>query len=111
MLLMLVLDLDVGLKVIKNNRIKMEKRLDILRKEMLDDEHAYETFKQTCSRELTPEERQDNMKHPTFDSMHVIKSEPRMFELTKENSDEMKNLERNKSYTHKLFVDEYMKTK
>ena len=70
----------------------MEK-LEQLKKEMLDAKEVYETFKTNNSRELTEEEKRNEPQHPTF--IGVEQSETRMFELTKDNVDEMRRLEQN----------------
>jgi len=87
----------------------MEK-LEQLKKEMLNAKEAYETFKTNNSRELTEDEKRNEPKHPTF-GMGVEQSETRMFELTKENVDEMRRLEQNMRDTHSAYVKEYMNSK
>jgi hypothetical protein len=80
-----------------------------INKEMLDAKEAYETFKTNNSRELTEEEKRDEPQHPTF--IGVEQSETRMFELTKENVEEMRKLEQNIRDTHSAYVKEYMNSK
>jgi len=86
----------------------MEK-LEQLKKEMLDAKEAYETFKTNNSRELTDEEKRNEPQHPTF--IGVEQSEARVFELTKDNVDEMRKLEQNMRDTHSAYVKEYMNSK
>jgi hypothetical protein len=86
----------------------MEK-LEQLKKEMLDAKEAYETFKTNNSRELTEEEKRNEPQHPTF--IGVEQSETRMFELTKENVEEMRKLQQNMRDTHSTYVMEYMNSK
>ncbi len=86
----------------------MEK-LEQLKKEMLDAIEVYKTFKTNNSRELTEDEKRNEPQYPTF-GMGVEQSETRMFELTKENVDEMKKLEQNMRDTHSAYVEEYMKS-
>jgi hypothetical protein len=81
----------------------MEK-LEQLKKEMLDAKEAYDTFKTNNSRELTEEEKRKESQHPTFIS--VKESETRVFELTKDNIDEMRKLEQNMRDTHSDYVSE-----
>lgn len=86
----------------------MEK-LEQLKKEMLDAKEAYETFITNNSRELTEEEKRNEPQHPTF--IGVEQSETRMFELTKENVEEMRKLQQNMRDTHSTYVMEYMNSK
>ena len=86
----------------------MEK-LEQFKKEMLDAKEAYETFKTNNSRELTEDEKRNEPQHPTF--IGVEQSETRMFELTKDNVDEMRKLEQNMRDTHSAYVKEYMNSK
>jgi len=86
------------------------KNLEQLKKEMLDAKEAYETFETNNSRELTEEEKRNEPQYPTF-GMGVEQSETRMFELTKENVDEMRKLEQNMRDTHSTYVKEYMNSK
>jgi len=76
---------------------------------MLDAKEAYETFKTNNSRELTDEEKRNEPQHPTF--IGVEQSEARVFELTKDNVDEMRKLEQNMRDTHSAYVKEYMNSK
>jgi hypothetical protein len=87
----------------------MEK-LEQLKKEMLEAREAYETFKTNNSRELTEDEKRNEPQHTTF-GMGVEQSETRMFELTKDNVDEMRKLEQNMRDTHSAYVKEYMNSK
>lgn len=82
------------------------KKLEQLKKEMLDAREAYETFKINNSRELTECEKRNEPQHPTFIS--VEQSEIRMFELTKEIVEQMSKLEENMRDTHSAYVKEYM---
>lgn len=86
----------------------MEK-LEQLKKEMLDAKEAYETFKTNNSIELTEDEKRNEPQHPTF--IGVEQSEIRMFELTKENVEEMRKLEQNMRDTDSAYVKEYMNSK
>jgi len=81
----------------------MEK-LEQLKKEMLDAKEAYDTFKTNNSRELTEEEKRKESQHLTF--IGVKESETRVFELTKDNIDEMRKLEQNMRDTHSDYVSE-----
>jgi len=76
---------------------------------MLDAKEAYETFKTNNSRELTDEEKRNEPQHPTF--IGVEQSEARVFELTKDNVDEMRKLEQNMRDTHSAYVKVYMNSK
>ena len=87
----------------------MEK-LEQLKKEMLDAREAYETFKTNNSRELTEDEKRNEPQHTTFGN-GVEQSETRMFELTKDNVDEMRIIEQNMQDTHSAYVMEYMNSK
>jgi hypothetical protein len=86
----------------------MEK-LEQLKKEMLDAKEAYETFKTNNSRELTEDEKHNELQHPTL--IGVEQSETLMFELTKDNIDEMRKLEQNMRGMHSAYVKEYMNSK
>ena len=86
----------------------MEK-IEQLKKEMLDTKETYETFKTNNSRELTEDEKVNEPQQPTF--IGVEQSETRMFELTKDNVDEMRKLEQNMRDTHSVYVKEYMNSK
>jgi hypothetical protein len=79
-------------------------KLEQLKKEMLDAREAYETFKTNNSRELTEDEKRNEPHHPTFG---MVQSVSRMFELAKENVDEMGRLEQNMRDTHSTYVMEY----
>jgi hypothetical protein len=83
----------------------MEK-LEQLKKEMLDAKEAYDTFKTNNSRVLT-EEESNELQFPIF-GMGVEQSETRMFELIKENFDEMRRLGQNMKDTHSVYVKKYM---
>ena len=86
----------------------MEK-LEQLKKEMLDAKEAYETFKTNNSRKLTEDEKRNEPQHPTF--IGVEQTETRMFELTKDNVNEMRKLEQNMRDTHSAYVKEYINSK
>jgi hypothetical protein len=86
----------------------MEK-LEQLKKEMLDAKEAYKTFKTNNSRELTEDEKHNELQHLTL--IGVEQSETLMFELTKDNIDEMRKLEQNMRDTHSAYVKEYMNSK
>lgn len=86
----------------------MEK-LEQLKKEMLDAKEAYETFKTNNSRELTEGEKRNEPQRPTF--IGAEQSVIRMFELTKDNVDEMRKLEQNMKDTHSAYVKQYMTSK
>jgi len=58
---------------------------------------------------LTEDENNESQ-HPTF-GMGVDQSETRIFELTKDNVDEMRKLEQNMRDTHSAYVKEYMNSK
>jgi hypothetical protein len=96
----------------------MEK-LEQLKKEMLDARQSYETFKQQNSRELTDEERgnephrwlSENTMTPIFGFGVLENSETRVFELTKDKLDEMKQLELRMKETHKNYVEYLMESK
>jgi len=88
----------------------MEK-LEQLKKEMLDDRQSYETFKQQNSRELTDEERSNEPQTPSFGFGVLENSETRVFELTKDMLDEMKQLELRMKETHKNYVEYLMESK
>lgn len=87
----------------------MEK-IEQLKKKMLNAREAYEIFKMNNSRELIEEEKCNEPQHSTF-GMGVVKSETRMFELTKDNIDEMRRLEQNMRDTHSAYVNEYVNSK
>lgn len=77
---------------------------------MNDAKTAYENFKIEHSRELTDEEKlEDSRQFQPF--VGITPSITRIFELTEENVDEMKRLEKNVHDTYKAFVNEYMKSK
>lgn len=78
-----------------------------LKKDMFDAKEAYETFKTNNSRELTEEEKRNEPQYSTF--IGVEQSETMMFELTKENVDEMRILEQNMRDTHSAYVKQYKK--
>lgn len=84
-------------------------KLEQLKKEMLNAKEAYETFKINNSRELTKDEKSNEPQQPTF--IGVEQSEMRMFELTKENIDEMRKLEQDMKNTYYIYVKEYMNSK
>lgn len=88
----------------------MEK-LEQLKKEMLDARQSYETFKQQNSRELTDKERSNEPQTPSFGFGILENSETRVFELTKDKLDEMKQLELRMKETHKNYVEYLMESK
>jgi hypothetical protein len=88
----------------------MEK-LEQLKKEMLDARKSYETFKQQNSRELTDEERSNEPQTSSFGFGVLENSETRVFELTKDKLDEMKQLELRMKETHKNYVEYLMESK
>lgn len=81
-------------------------KLEQLKKEMLDAKEAYEKFKTNNSRELTEEEKCNESHQAIF--IGVEELEPRMFELTKDSLDEMKELEQNVQDTHSAYIKEYV---
>ena len=88
----------------------MEK-LERLKKEMLDARQSYETFQQQNSRKLTDEERSNEPQTPSFSFGILENSETRVFELTKDKLDEMKQLELRMKETHKNYVEYLMGSK
>ena len=83
--------------------------LEQLKKEMLDAREEYKTFMQNNSRELTGDEKRNEPQHPTF--IGNEQSETRMFELTKENIDQMRILEQNMRDTHSKFLQAWIDSK
>lgn len=88
----------------------MEK-LEQLKKEMLDARELYETFKTNNSRDLTEVEKTNQPQTPSFGFGTIENSETRVFELTKDKLDEMKQLELRMKETHKNYVEYLMMSK
>jgi hypothetical protein len=86
-------------------------KLEQLKKEMLDARQSYESFKQENSRELTEEEKSNESQTPSFGFDIIENSETRVFELTKDKLDEMKQLELIMKETHKNYVEYLMVSK
>ena len=84
----------------------MEK-LEQLKKEMLDARELYETFKTNNSEE----EKTNQPQTPSFGFGILENSETRVFELTKDKLDEMKQLELRMKETHKNYVEYLMDSK
>jgi hypothetical protein len=84
-------------------------KLEKLKNEMLYAKEAYEAFKIKNSRELTPEEKENNSQNPQFGVMQ--QSETRVFELTRDQLYEMRKLEKKMNDTHSEYYKELMKSK
>jgi hypothetical protein len=82
------------------------KKIAQLKKEMLDAKKAYDIFKTNNSKELTEEEKRNESQYPTF--IGVEQSETRMFKLTKENIEKMRELEQNMQNTYFDYFEEYI---
>ena len=83
-------------------------RLEELKKEMLAARDLYETFQTKISRSLTEEEKTNLPQTPKF--IGVEYSEIRMFELTKDRLEEIKQLELNMKEAQRKYV-EYLMSK
>lgn len=84
-------------------------KLEQLKKEMLDARELYETFKTKNSRDLTEGEKINQPQTPNF--IGLGNSEIKVFELTKDKLDEMKQLELRMKETHKNYVKYLMEPK
>jgi hypothetical protein len=86
----------------------MEEKLEQLRQEMINARLAYEDFQIQNSRELTEEEKLNEMEYPTFGEF-VEQSPSRMFSVTVDNLNDFNELRKNMETTRVRYMEEYVK--
>lgn len=88
----------------------MNKKIEQLKKEMLDAIEEYEAFKMKNSRKLTKEEKRNRSQDQQLE-IHVVPSDVKILELTKENFYELRRLEQNMKNTHSDYLKEYLNSR
>ncbi len=84
------------------------KKLEQLKKEMIDAKEAYKIFIESNSRRRTYEDTLYQIKETVFFGPAVECSEPRIFNLTEEDLNKFHRLEQNVKDTHSAYIKEYM---